>query len=257
MKIKAFQISDSIDVKTFKKEYTGVLHSYSTSDLFYVTENNGYFYVLSFGVAVFAGYDDLKISENIAFLKKFATDLVEQDLNEELIVNLNSTENHFGHTEVSLTHFSADIMKIIMLNIGQSVALDYYLQQATAMLEETNRYTRMLEEKGKLAISNKKLMQFIGKTLNVNNKIYDQLYIIDQPEAAWNDEYISKVDKGMRRVFDIDTRFKNIEYYLNMIKGNLELFKNLMQHNTSNKLEIIIIVLILIEVANLFVEKIF
>jgi uncharacterized Rmd1/YagE family protein len=49
----------------------------------------------------------------------------------------------------------------------------------------------------------------------------------------------------MKRTFDLQERFRNIEDELGIIKENLELFKDIMQHRHSNLLEWIIIILIM------------
>ncbi|HBF87110.1 MAG TPA: hypothetical protein DDX39_00600 [Bacteroidales bacterium] len=257
IKLKAFQIADFIDIKKFKNEYTGNLHSFSSYELFYVNGDNSYLYILSYGVVVFSGYSELKMTENIEFMKSYSKKTLNNKLSEELIIHENASVDKFGHNDVHLSKFSADIIKIVMLNVGQSVTLDYYQEQTNQMLEDTNYYTSILEKEGRLSISSKKLLKFIGKTLNVKNSIIDQLYVIDQPDETWDDEYISKIDAGIRTLFDIKTRFRDIDYNLQIVKENLELFKDLMQHKRSNMLEIIIIVLILVEVVNLFLEKIF
>lgn len=253
--IKAYQIADLIDLKQVTKSYEGHLHYYTSSELFYVNENNRYLYILSYGLVVFAGYDELKISENIEFLKNYCKQPLVNSFSDEFVINENAESDKFGHNEAQLSRFNPEILKIIMLNVGQSVTLDYYQELSAMMLEETNRYTRMLETKGRLTISGNTLLKFIGRTLNVKNNIIDQLYIIDQPEETWDDEYISKIDAGMRQIFDMKVRFRNIDYNLQIIKENLDLFKDLMQHRRANILEIIIIVLILVEVIDLFVSK--
>jgi uncharacterized Rmd1/YagE family protein len=50
-------------------------------------------------------------------------------------------------------------------------------------------------------------------------------------------------------------RFRNIQEGLEIVKENLDLFKDIMQHSKSLVLEWIIIILILVEVINLFAEK--
>lgn len=255
IKIKAFQVADYIDLKRFRNEYTGELLNYSSSELFYREENDSYMYILSYGVVVFAGYDDLKISENLAFIRGFSKKWLNERIAEEIIIHPDCETDKFGHNEIYLSRYSPDILKIVMLNVGMSVALDYYQLQTSALLEETYKYTETLEKRGRLSISGKTLLKFVGKTLNVKNSIIDELYVIDQPEATWNDEYINKIDLGLRGVFEIKQRFKNIDYSLQIIKENLDLFKDLIQHNQSKMLEIIIIVLIFVEVVNMFIEK--
>ncbi len=255
MIIKAYQIAESIDLKQFKNNYTGNLHSYSSSDAYYANENDKYLYVLSYGVVVFYGYDEIKISEHIEFLLNYAGKPLKEKLSEEFTIHKSLDNDKFEHNEAFLTQINSDVIKTISLNIAQSVALDYYQNQAIQMLNETNNYTKMLEKKGRLLITNKTLLKFIGKTLIVKNNIVEQLYVFEQPEAAWNDQYLSKIDIGLTKVFEIKNRFRSIDYNLRIIDENLDLFKDLMQHKRSNQLEIIIIALILVEVINLFVEK--
>ena len=144
-----------------------------------------------------------------------------------------------------------------MLNVSQSVALDHYGQQTNMLLEETNLHTQILERKGKLGISGISLKKYIGKTLNLKNRITENLYIFDSPEETWEDENLHKLDQGLKKTFDLQTRFRTIQEGLAIIKENLELFKDLLQYRNSIVLEWIVIILIFVEVINLLVEKIF
>jgi len=256
-KIMAYQIADSIDLKLFKQDYSAKPMHYSISELFYKNEQEHYLYILSYGVVVMLGYDEIKSTEMLDLVKQYAQNPLIERITEEFIIYETDGEDKFKHNEAHLKKTTADVLKIVMLNVGQSVVLDYYQTLTDKILTETNGYTKKLEKQGKLSMSAKQLLIVIGKTLNVKNNIVDELFVIDQPEETWDDEYLSKVDAGIRQIFDIRIRFKNIDYSLQIVKENLELFKDLIQHNKSNLLEIIIIVLILVEVINLFVEKLF
>ncbi len=255
LKIVANQISESIDVKRFRKNYTGTEYYSSSSEVFYKSDEK-YLFILSYGVVVFSGYDEIKQSEFNDYIKPFCKNILSERLTEEFIINENSPFDRFEYNEMFLSRFDPVVLRIAMLNVGQSVALDHYSQQTDQLLEETNQYTLKLEKYGKLNISNKSLLKFIGKTLNVKNRIIDNLYIIDSPEETWEDEYLHKIDSALRNTFDLKIRFKEIDYSLQIVKDNLELFKDLMQHRRSDLLEIIIIILILVEVVNLIFDKI-
>lgn len=255
-RVVANQISESIDIKNFRKNYSGNEQYYTLSEVFYVGENEMYLYVLSYGVVVFAGYDEIKQSEFNEFIKLYCKNVLDQKLTEEFTINDDSRADKFEYNEIYLSRFDPLILRIVMLNVGQSVALDYFSQVTEKLLEETNQYTSNLERYGRLDINNKSLLKFIGKTLNIKNRIIDSLYIIDSPEETWDDKYIDKIDTGLRNTFDLKIRFKELDYSLEIVKDNLDLFRDLMQHRRSNQLEIIIIILILIEVINLFLDKI-
>ena len=116
---------------------------------------------------------------------------------------------------------------------------------------------RRLERKGTLDISGRNLKKYIGKTLNLKNRIAENLYIFDSPPETWDDEQLNKIDTELKRTFDLQERFRNISEGLQIVKENLELFKDLLQYKNSNMLEWIIIVLIAVEVLNLIVDKLF
>ncbi len=255
IKIVAYQIAESIDIKSFRKEYAGKEYFFTSSEVFYKGENDRYLYVLSYGVVVFSGYDEIKQSEFNEYIKPFCKNTLSDKLSESFIINENASSDRFEYNEIFLSRFDLAVLRIVMLNVAQSVALDYFSQQTAQLLETTNEYTLSLEKYGKLDITNKALLQFIGKTLNVKNRIVDNLYVIDSPDDTWEDEYMHKVDLGLRNIFDLKIRFKDIDYSLQIVKENLELFRDLIQHRRSNLLEIIIIALILIEVINLIIDK--
>ena len=169
----------------------------------------------------------------------------------------NADENKFGFNKIEIVDADIEILKIIMLNVSQSVALDYYSELTNKLLEETNYHTQFLERKGTLDISGKNLKKYIGKTLYLKNRIAENLYIFESPPQTWEDENLNKIDIGMKRTFDLKERFRNITEGLGIVKENLELFKDLLQYRNSRFLELIIIALIFVEVINLFIEKIF
>jgi uncharacterized Rmd1/YagE family protein len=256
-KIIANQIAESIDIKAFKKEYAGDVFSFDSSEVFYKDELDCYLYITTFGVIVFSGYSETKQTEMLEYIRPYCKNLLNEKLSEEFVIAEGSAEVRFEHNEIHISRFDPSVMHIIMLNVGQSVALDYFSNLTTYLLEQTNYYTLKLEKDGKINITNKALLQFIGKTLNMKNRIVESLYIIDSPEDTWSDEYLHNIDKGLRKTFDLNIRFKDLDYNIQIVKDNLELFKDLMQQRRSTMLEIIIIILILIEVINLIVEKVF
>jgi uncharacterized Rmd1/YagE family protein len=254
-KVIAFQIAESIDIKKFWKDYTATENYMSSSDIFYINEHEQYLYLLAYGVVVFAGYDEVKMSEMIDYLKPICRNLLNEKLREEFIINTATNKDAFEYNEIHISKTNPNVIRIIMLNVAQSVALDYFSKLSDDLMIETTNYTLQLEKYGKINISIKRLKMFIGKVLNVKNRIADNFYILDSPEETWEDEYLSKIDFGLRKTFDIKIRFREIDYQLRIIRDNLDLFKDLAQHRNSNMLEWVIILLILVEVLNLFIEK--
>jgi uncharacterized Rmd1/YagE family protein len=255
-KVFAYQYSESIDVKSFKSDFTAELNYSSSDELFYKVDSNLYVYVFKYGVVCFLNYDAMKIAEFFKLLKPYSKNPFENKLHEEFIIETNAVQNSFGYNKIEITNTNSDTLRLIMLNVSHSVALDYYSEQSDILLEGTNHQIQFLENQGKLDISGNNLRRYIGRTLNLKNKISQNLYIFDSPPETWEDENLNKIDIGLKRTFDLQIRYRNIQEDLQIIKENLELFKDLMQYKKSNLLEWIVILLILIEVVILLLDKI-
>lgn len=196
------------------------------------------------------------MSEFIRFITPFCKNFSEFKHSEEFEIVTEAKEIKFGFNKIEIISPNADVFRLIMLNVSQSVALDYYYELTNRLLVETNLQTQYLEKKGRLYISGKNLKKYIGRTLNLKSNIAENLYIFDSPAETWEDEDLNKIDIGLKKTFDLQVRFRHIQESLQIIKDNFELFKDIMQYRSSYVLEIIIIILILMEVVNLVIEKI-
>ena len=92
--------------------------------------------------------------------------------------------------------------------------------------------------------------------LNVKNQIAENLYIFDAPDSTWESEQLNSLNQELQKTFDLKIRYRNIYERIEIVKENLQLFKDIMYHTESSRLEWIIIVLILVEVLDLFVLRI-
>jgi uncharacterized Rmd1/YagE family protein len=257
LRILSSQIADSIDIKSFKAAYDQNLVHSDSDELFYEVGPDQYIYVFRYGVVAFSNPEEKKVSEFIHFTSAYCKNRVDYKLTEEFSVETNATENKFGHNKIELVKASMDALRIIMLNVSQSVALDHYSDQAELLLLETNQHTLFLEKKGKLSFTGRNLKRFIGKTINLKNRINENLYIFDSVPETWDDEELYKIDNELKKIFDLQSRYRNIQEELGIIKENLSLLIDLMHHRKSSQLEVVVILLILFEVVNVILEKIF
>lgn len=255
MKVLAYQVSDSIDIKGLKSSFDARPYFADIDELFYITESDKYIYIFKYGVVSFLNYDEAGISKFIQYLTPFCKNFSEYRHSEEFEIE-QSAAVRFEYNKIAITNATVDVLRLIMLNVSQSVALDYYYEMTDKLLSETNQQTQHLEQKGRLNISGKSLKKYIGRTLNLKSRISENLYIFDSPPETWEDEQLNRIDTGLKRTFDLQVRFRAIQENLQIIKENLELFKDILQYRSSYVLEMVVIVLILIEVINLVAEKI-
>lgn len=254
-KVQAYQVADSIDLKAVKAAFKATLIYNDSEELFYETGTEQFVYVFRYGVISFLNYSEVEISSYIQFIGPFCRNLFPESLSDEMLVESGAAENKVGYNKIEIRQPSREVMRMIMLNVSQSVTLDYYTELTGKLLEETNHHTQLLEKHGRLAISGIKLKKFIGKTLLLRNSIVENLYIFDSPPETWEDEELDKLHTGLKRTLDLQDRFRSVSEGLAIVKENLELFKDILQYRNSTILEWVIIALIAIEVVNFLIEK--
>jgi uncharacterized Rmd1/YagE family protein len=255
--VVSYQMADSIDVKAFRTANKEGIYHYDADELFYKVADDSYIYIFKYGVVCFTNCSEASMEEFLQRIAPFGKNVFELKLSEEFEVETDAKENKFGYNKIEVTKPDVEVIRLIMLNVSQSVALDYFQEQTNLIQEETNEYTKRLEQKGRLSMSRQDLKMYIGKTLNLKNRIAENLYIFDSPPETWEDENLNRIDLGLKRTFDLQERYRDIREGLEIVKENLELFKDLLQYRNSTFLEWIVIILIAVEVLNLLFDKLF
>lgn len=254
-KIRAYHFTGNIDIRDCKEKITAKIISESKTDLFYAVDTDKYTFIFNYGVVAFYNMTEMEITTT--FTHVFPQVSREQlPVDDFALKSSSSDEIKAEFNCLSLQVINQETIKIAMLNVAQSVALMYYDQVSQDLLTRVRLFTTQMEEEGKLQISRKNIMKFIGKALNTKNKIAENLYIFDAPPVTWNNEYLEKINMTLSKHFDLGLRYRSIENTFNIVEDNLDAFMELYHQKESSKLEWIIIILILVEVLDTFITKI-
>ncbi len=255
MKLSAIRVANQLDLKGIKSFQEAKPLADTSSELFYSPAPDKYRYFFNYGVIVFAGYSEEEIKDVVKSIQSF---LKSPDgwLRDDHDVSVREgAMAEFLFDQVIVDHIDDKVLRVCMINLAQSVALDHYHHTSENLLTEIRSFTNHLEATGKLKISRRNMMKFIGRALNTQNDIAENIYIFDAPELVWDNEYLDNLHKGLMKHYDLRVRFSEVEYTLRIIEDNLHMFREIYSQRESNFLEWIIILLILVEVVDLFVSK--
>lgn len=258
VKLSAILVANQIDIKGLKTFLEIKPTSDSSTELFYSFGEDRYQYYFNYGVIVFSGHSEDEFKLAVKAMQPYLKNPTSNWLRDDHTISVGDAgQMEFEFDQVIIDHLDEKVFRIAMLNLAQSVALDHYHEVSENLLTEIKGFTNHLEHTGRLSINRRNMLKFIGKALNTQNEIADNIYIFDAPEQVWDDEYLDSLHKGLMKHFDLRVRFSEIEYTLRIIEGNLSVFREISNQRQSNMLEWIIIILILVEVVNLFLSKIF
>lgn len=256
VKLSAILVANQLDIKGLKTFFDVKAAYDSSTELMYSFGNDRYQHFFNYGVIVFASHSEEEIKIAVKSIQPYLKDPNTNWLRDDHEISVQPGDMEFDFDQLVVDHLDTKVMRIAMFNLAQSVALDCYHSVSENLLTEIKGFTRDLEATGKLSIGRREMIKFIGKALNTQNDIADNIYIFDAPDQVWDDEYLDRLHKGLMKHFDLRVRFSEIEYTLRIIEDNLSVFREISHQRESSILEWIIIALILVEVVNLFVDKI-
>ena len=192
-RIVAYGLCDTLDIKGIKAAFGQELRYSDSDELFYATAEGRFVCVYKYGVTCFFNYTDEELKKMLEQLRPFCKNPYDHVLNEEYDVEPGPLD--VGYTKMKVPSFHPDLIRIIMFNVSQSVALDYCSELTDSLMEETNFHTQMLEKKGRLGIRGRSLKRYIGRTLYLRNRIAENLYIFDSPPQTWENGFCKRMEQ--------------------------------------------------------------
>jgi required for meiotic nuclear division protein 1 len=260
VKIVAYKLGEKIRLKNLVEAYVGKVYANTGAEVLIHRANHSFIYVQNYGEVAFSDCDEPTIQAFLAFVAPFVDAPIADgsEYKEDFVIEVNPNQPiKFDYNSLQLPELNPDVIKIVMVNVCQSAVMDYFTALSESMLSETAQFTRELEMRGKVSISKTKLMKFIGKVLNAQNRVNDNLYFLDAPEIVWDNEYLGKINEGLGSTFKLKNRFRELESNLVNCDNSLRTLSQLIQHRNGNRLEWIIILLILFEVLQALFGKYF
>jgi len=219
--------------------------------------DDSFLYLKDYGSIVFCNYTEDEMIQMIRLIAMDDPDYTTLASEEyEIVVEADQPEQvHFN--TVNVHAFSVDILHLVMFNLAQSVALENYQNSTNVLLQQTRKISDQLQFTGDIGLKRGKLRQFIGKTMVLRTRIAENLLIFETSDLAWSSEQLSQIDQELREQLDVVNRHHGLQYSLNIVKENLDLFRDILHHKQSSTLEWVIIILILLEVLDLVFTKTF
>ena len=256
VQVTGYHLGERFDLRALKSNLAFTLAYEDPTELLYEQAAGTFFHCFDYGSLVFCGVSEVDQTAIITALRHILALKEQERTVDQFSVEITSEAPYsICFDKVVLPELSVAAVRIITINIGQSVALEAYIEQSNSLVRETASYCTELEEKGTYSLQGRKLLKYIGRTLNLRNKIASNLYIFDSPQLTWNDAFLDQLNRDLARELDITQRYRCLTDNLDTVQENLEMFNDLSQHRHSSNLEWIIIILIAVEIAGFVFEK--
>ncbi|MCR9172052.1 MAG: RMD1 family protein [bacterium] len=252
LKVYTYHLGRRLQLKEVRALFEEKPIKSDSTFLLYQLSENSFVYVKNFGCLTFVNVpteikdsitDELSNGNDDWIGYDSFTILVRE--NEALAVDFDTA---------TIPELSVDLIHIIALNLAQSAALTHYQVITDELLEKSRELSTHLEVTGEVKMTRRKLSKFIGQTMSLRNRIADNLYIFEAPPLAWKEARLTELDTLLSNELDFENRYRAMQASLSVVRENHEFYKDVLQHKHSSLLEWIIIILILFEVVQIFID---
>ena len=138
-------------------------------------------------------------------------------------------------------------VEIVAESLAQSVAMDYYNDDVTEIENETDRIAAELRERGQIPQRVRSTLQFIGLCIATRNDVISTMALFDKPDATWENEQLDRLWNAMRKMLEVEDRYRALDAKLRMFQDNLVLLVDLARQRHTFVLEVAVVILILAE----------
>jgi uncharacterized Rmd1/YagE family protein len=211
--------------------------------------------VFSYGVVVLFGFDPKNAKRIAKQLTRYGVEPVEKPRIEEYEVAVDpgrkpSVEFDF----VILDRLDPDYLYVIAEVLAQSVAIEYVEERAAEIVAKFEKVYEGLEQEGKLRADEIGIRKAIGAGRNLVQYVISHLSLLDKPDVTWDDKDVEALFAGMRRTFELEDRFRALEFRLNFIQDTSVMVLDLMQTRKSYLIEVVIVALFVFDIVLVLYE---
>lgn len=255
--VNAYQIAAAISIEDCRLTLPWERLFSDSNELFYKIGEEKFLCVFQYGIVGCFNLSNESKKGVLKELKQFCSDFIGNRFYKEMNVEINNNDRRISCDKIVLSCLSVETVRMIVLNIVQVVALDNYDEVTKKWLTKIRSHNAYLERYGKLNISDKKVKQYIGSVYLIKYWITENRCIYDSHEGTWKSKDLNVLNLELKETFCLRERFRNTNHQMVMLEENLQLFKDILNQKESSRLEWIIIILIAIEIVDLFVMRIF
>lgn len=252
-RLKAAHVAEKLKLKDIREKCAPLpVEYFSNYEMVIKYDENSYAFLYNYGSVVFFNVPEPLQERLLAVLRETKEGAKLGDTTDVYIVeernDLEPSVNQVFFDRVTLGKLTYPKIKMISMLVAESTALEYYDILIENLLERATEFTKKLEKQGKFLESNEDLLKFVGLCLSTKQEIISNLYIVDSPDETWESVELDKVFHELKLMFEIDVRYRALEYKSKIIQESIEVISDLVKSKHATMLELTVILLIAFEV---------
>lgn len=254
--VKAFFVARSIDIVRLSSIFEAQKKEFQNKSVTITLEadKNRYLTIFKYGSVVFFNIPEAEQEDYLRKMKASIVSPIAEGLQHtedyKLIIHKNLEKpSIIKATHTNIKSLDSRNLTIVGTIIAQTVALDYYAVLADRILEQFASENKKIEESGDFkTLDSHGLFKLMASNNSVITNVLSKLGIFEGTDAAWDNADYYYTWEALRKDFELDSRFEDLNLKLDIVKDNTKFFVEVLQSKKSDQQEKVIIYLISAEI---------
>jgi len=210
---------------------------------------DGYAVLFDYGAVVMFGLEPIQEASFLTHLKSLIVNPFKIPETEEVTLKLVSAgAGQADNGVIYLQSLSIGSLQIVADVLAKSVVLAQYEMGTAKVFDKVEPVANELALSTKKERWGKELLRQLGSTLAIRHKIVGRVEIIDKPDLLWDSPELDRLHRRLEDEYEIRERHSTLERKLQLISTTAETVLDLLQHNSSLRVEWYVVTLIVIEI---------
>ena len=253
--ISAHYLAKSLPLALIEKRNELALMTKRRNALIFGRPQSQMMIVFSFGVVVLYDFDAKHGARVLKQIAKYGEEPVVTPKTEEYAVVVDpASKISVDFDNVVIDDVDSDLVYVVAEVLAQSVAIEYVEEKVSGIVERFEKVTAGLERGGRIRMRDVEVLRTIGAGRSITHYVIAQLALLDKPDSTWEDKDVETTFVAMRKMFELEDRFKSLEFRLDFIQDTSELVLDLIQNRRAVRMELAIIYLFVIDIVLVLYE---
>lgn len=242
--IRSRFVGERLNLKTLE---TGA--PLSSNPLLIRAGSDGCAVLFRYGVVVLFNLSPLEEADFLAQLQPFISEPAQILVSEQIQVAFElDAKERIGQNMIWLKDRSVERLQVVADIFAKSVILEYYENQIAKLFERIRPFADAIQNQGARRPKDQELLRQIGGTLLIQHKMVGIVEVGEKPDPLWERPDLERLYLRLEDEYELRERLLALERKLALVSRTAETALELMQHDSSHRVEWYIVALIVVEI---------
>lgn len=251
LRVRAVLVGDRLDTAGFRRE-----HLVSTTPVAFKVGEDGLAVLFRYGAAVLLGLDEADEARVLAEVSGHAVGAEgppEEEIT-QILVEPDQEPQITATGAIQLKAATVEHQLVLADALAKSVALAQDERQMAQVFEQIEPYAASLAFGGRWPAGRAAVRRLIGQSLLAQHRLAGRVAVREKPDILWDRPELERFYARLEDEYELVERAEDLDRKLTVIGSTAEVLLDMLDTSRSVRLEVLVVLLILAEVALGLVE---